>query len=250
MDKLSNYYLIKCFSTREHLDDFINAKCFYVSSANSFWQMDNDFQQDKELEIFSTNRKGYLLAGNDNLQNTILSSHSVNEILEKMGSNGILIGNTDMFNSYIDGYISCYYIIHKNAITIENSVFTITEKNEYDNFQFFLQKYLEKKTTAYVAVFDAFLLCNLLKSQMNKKGYICYHKKVEYKDLNEEQRIKLFQEHNYCDIVFTKSNKYNYQREFRMYFYKPQEPIQNAIKVSDINVSNSFITSFVAKKDN
>ena len=122
---------------------------------------------------------------------------------------------------------------------------SITSKTAREDIAYFLEKYIDESTTKdfYVSVYDAVDFYNIFAEEMKKREYGLTYGMVKYNDIDETQKIKLFQE-NHKSILFTKPTRYNYQKEFRMFISTPNEQIKEHILLDKIEIHKSLLHSF------
>jgi len=245
---LNDYYLVRAFSCFEYREGFNTGNNVYLRSASSLWERENAFQQDKEGMVFEQSGKGFLIAAKPEFKNIVLESSSVEEILQRAAKEnmGQVLCETSNFNFKLDGYLCCFYLLPKSNVKFTQTTLSITTEEARKDIAFFLEQYLNESDTHdfYVSIYDAVTFCNIFLRGMYDKGYQFSYGSVKYKDIDMMERIRLFQNGDYNSIIFTKSTKYSYQKEFRIFLAKPNEQIQDHISESGIDIFNSILGSF------
>lgn len=247
MMNLNEYLLVKAFECAEYRDQF-NKGDIYLKSVSYYWNSENAFQQDKEGSIFQQEGRGYLIRANDDFKAILDKSSSLDDIIRHMDSEkaGEIISETKDFFIRLDGYLCCFYLLPKSVVSFTSNTLSIRSEHERNNLAEFLNRYGSESRTHdfYVSIYDAFTLCNVFIKGMSDKGYNAAYSQVSYKDIDMATKIALFQKGDYNSIIFTKPTKYSYQKEFRFFISKPNEPIKEHITVGSIDIEKSRFGSF------
>lgn len=244
---LNDYFLVKAFSNREYMESF-NSGSIYLKSTSYFWKLENTFQQDKEGLVYQQSDKGYLLKTKPGFEKIIVEVSSFNDLMNRVEKEnfGQVICETSDFSVRLDGYICCFYLLPKKDVAFDKNILSITNETAREDIAFFLEKYLDEPTTNdfYVSIYDGVTFCNIFFERMEKIGFQVTYGMVKYNDIDEMQRIRLFQDKNYPTIVFTKPTRYSYQKEFRIFLHNANEQIKEHIVVDKCEVGNSLLGSF------
>lgn len=243
---LNDYYLVKAFGKSEYMKDF-NSGNIYLNSTSYFWNLENTFQQDKEGLVFQQSGKGFLLKAREGFEEILKNVSSSEELVEKAEKENIgeVVCETLNGSFRLEGYICCFYLLPKNDAIVKKNTMFITNEIAREDFIYFLEKYIDESTTNefYVSVYDALVFYNIFAEEMKKKGYGLTYGMVKYMDINETQKIELFQK-NYKLILFTKPTGYSYQKEFRMFIDTPNEQVKEHILLDKIEINKSLLYSF------
>lgn len=245
---LNDYYLVKVFGKPEYMKDF-NSGNIYLNSTSYFWELENTFQQDKEGLVFQQpyNKKGVFLSAKEGFEEIVKNSFSLEEIIKKSEEKNCdkVICETLNFSFRLEGYICCFYLLPKNDVTIKENRMFITSETAQKDIDVFLKKYLNEAKTKeiYVSIYNAVNFYNIFAENMKKRGYGLTYGIVKYKDIDERQKIELFQQ-NYKLILFTKPTQYSYQKEFRLFINTPNEQIKKHILLDKIDIHKSLLGSF------
>ena len=244
---LNDYLLVKSFKSAERRSQFNNGD-IYLSSTDRFWKLENAFQQDREGCIFQQKGTGYLLKTNGCFPEILAKSSSLDDIIKFLDAEnaGEVLAETADCSLRLEGYLCCFYLLPKSAISFTQNMLSITSEKERKDITEFLNKYLSESTTHdfYVSIYDAAVFCNIFFRAMNAKGYKIAYGQVNYKDIDEATKIALYQKGDGYSILFTKPTKYSYQKEFRIFLSKPTEPIKEHVTESGIDVEKSRFGSF------
>ena len=244
---LNDYLLVKTFKSAERRNQFNNGDIF-LSSTAGFWKLENAFQQDKEGGVFQQKGKGFLLKTNDSFPEILAKSASLDDILKYMDAEkaGEVLAETADCSLRLEGYLCCFYLLPKSAISFTQSTLSITSEQERKDITEFLNRYLSESQTHdfYVSIYDATIFCSIFFKAMNEKGYKIAYGQVEYKDIDEATKIGLYQKGDGYSILFTKPTKYSYQKEFRIFLSKPNEPIKDHVTENGIDIEKSRFGSF------
>ena len=244
---LSEYLFIKAFSKKEYMDAFNKGKVHF-NCVKYFWKKQNFFQQDDEGKVFEQAGRGYLIEGNDLMEKNIKGPASLDEIVRRtiLSNSGKLICETSDFSVRIDGYICCFYLLPKMDVLFTNDSLSVKNIESRKSLAIFLEKFLEDSETNYfyVGIYDAKILCNLIMNAMENKGYKCKSGMVKYTDVDEASKISQFNNGDFRAIAFEKSTKYSYQKEYRIWIYKPNETAEGYIEESGIGIGSSLYGTF------
>lgn len=244
---LNDYLLVKVFSRQEYMKSFNEGNVF-LSSTQYFWDLENSFQQDKEGLIFQQSGKGYILKTVPEFEKIIITSSSVENLISRTNQDnlGEVICETSDFLLGINGYICCFYLLPKKDVIFNKNVMSITSKTEREDIALFLERYLNELETKdfYVSIYDAVIFCNIFFKEMKEQGYKVTYGKVKYDDIDEIQKIRLYQNRNFQTIVFTKPTRYSYQKEFRIFLRSPDKEIKEHTVANGGVISNSLYCNF------
>ena len=244
---LNDYLLVKAFETAEYREQFNNGDV-YLNSTLYFWNLENEFQHDKEGIIFQQEGRGYVVNANNDFKTILAKSSSLDDIIRHMDSEkvGEIISETKDFSLRIEGYLCCFYLLPKSAVSFTKNTLSFRSEHERNNLAEFLNRYGSESRTHdfYVSIYDAFTLCNVFIKGMSDKGYNAAYSQVSYKDIDMATKIALFQKGDYNSIIFTKPTKYSYQKEFRILLTKPNEPIKEHVSERGIEIKESSLGSF------
>lgn len=244
---LNDYLLVKAFSSAEYREKFNNGD-IYLNSTLYFWQLENAFQQDREGEVFSQEGKGYIIKDNGEFKKAVSKSSSTDDVLTNIrkDNSGKIILETSNFSLSIVGYLCCFYLLPKSAVSFNKNSLSITSIQERQDLTLFLNNYLHeaKNHDFYVSIYDASTFCNTFCKGMIEKGYELSFGEVIYKNIDYETKITQYQKRDINSIIFTKPTNFSYQKEFRIFLYKPNEPVKDNITESGINVERSRLGSF------
>lgn len=247
MIDLRDYLLVRAFKCAKYREDFNNGDIF-INNATNYWNLENEFQQDKEGCVFSQSGKGFLIKTNSEFKNALHGFSKYNAVLTylKEKNAGEILAETKNFSIGLDGYLCCFYLLNKSDVSFFQNVLSITSKQEREDIAEFLNKYLESVDThdCYVSIYDAVIFCNIFFKGMSERGYKIAYGQVKYKDIDETTRIELYKKGNLNSIFFTKPTKYSYQKEFRLLLIKPNEPIEHHVTEHGINIEKSRLASF------
>lgn len=244
---LNDFFLVKAFNRPEYMESFNNGN-IYLNSTSYFWKLENSFQQDLEGLIFHQLGKGYVFIANPKFEKLVKVSSSLEElkkraIEERLGK--VLFETTEV-SSRLDGYICCFFLLPKSDVSFTQSTMSITNEKAKRDIAFFLEKYLNDSKTNdfHVSIYDAVTFCSIFFQKMKGKGYELFWGTVKYKDIDEMQKIRLFQNQNYASILFTKPTRFSYQKEFRIFINNANEQVKEHILVAEIDVYKSLLGSF------
>lgn len=239
---LNDYLLVKAFESAKYRDQFNNGD-IYLSSTTKYWKLENAFQQDREGGVFQQEGKGFLLKTNGSFPKILANSSTVDDVLKNLASEsaGEVLAETADFSLRLEGYLCCFYLLPKSAISFTQSTLSITSEQELKDITEFLNRYLSESQTHdfYVSIYDAAIFCNIFFKAMNEKGYKIAYGQVEYKDIDEATKVALYQKGDGYSILFTKPTKYSYQKEFRIFLSKPNEPAKDHVTENGIDVEKS-----------
>lgn len=241
---LKDFFLVRCFENSEYRQDFNSGKTIYINSTSHFWNIENTFQQDFEGVIFRQVGEGVLFKAKPGFEKYIKSAKTYNEIRRKADEYGEILGETDSFSLSINGYIYCFYLLPKSCVNFIDSKMFFTNEKAKKDFAYYLQKYLMENKDFYGCIYDATAFCNIFRNGMLSRGYNCGFGAVEYKDLGLFQKIELFQNKQIEKLVFTKSLKYSYQKEFRFFLSPQNGEYGDHISESGINFCSSIVGTF------
>ena len=253
---LNDYFLVKAFSRPEYMVSF-NSGNIYLNSTSYFWKLENTFQQDKEGEVFHQTGKGFIIKARPGFEKIVMSSSSVEQIINRASEEnfGKVICETAEVTFRLEGYICCFYLLPKSDVSFTQSTISITSEKARRDIAYFLEKYLNESTTKdfNVSIYDAVTFCSIFFEEMKKKGYRLTAGAVEYKNNNEIQKIKQFQNKDFRSILFTKPTQFSYQKEFRIFINNANEQVKENILVGGVEVYKSLLGSFnydnIRKKD-
>ncbi|MBR0529686.1 MAG: hypothetical protein IJJ76_07995 [Ruminococcus sp.] len=244
---LNDYLLLKVFKSAERRDQF-NKGDVYLSSTSNFWKLENSFQQDKEGGIFEQEGKGFLLKTNPDFPKILAKSTSLDDVLRYLSEEnaGEVIAETADCSLRFEGYLCCFYLLSKKAISFTSNTLSITSDQERKDITLFLNKYLEDAPNHdfYVSIYDAVTFCKVFCKIMSDRGYSVSYGQVNYEDIDEPTRISRYQNGDGYTILFTKPTKYSYQKEFRIVVTKSNEPIKDHITESGIDIESCRFGSF------
>lgn len=230
---LNDYILVKCFENQEYEQQFNSGK-LYINGTGYYWNLENTFQQDKEGEV--------LFIGESNSQDYNLTVDGENIDFK-------------VLSARLDGYISCFYLLPKRVLKIDASHrIDIIDDKEKTDFEYFIKRYFKELQKdkpsiekAYVSFYDARLLCNLIKKEMEMRNFNVSYRKVIYKNLTQSDKDQLFREKNEYMIIFTKPESYKYQKEFRI-FINPKSPksfeYKDHLEENIMDIDKTILLSF------
>ncbi len=241
---LNDFYLVKCFDKQEYLDAF-NSGTLYLNSTVYYWKLENTFQQDYEGLVFRQEGKGYLIAADSEFGNIVKKANSLSDIMESMSGHGEVMGETTGFSILINGHISCFYLLPKKDVQIENGVLKFTNPQAENDLRFFFQKYLEEKKSIFAGLYDASRLCTILSKHFKDREHELTWGIVEYEDLSSSEKINAFRNGEIGKIVFTKSLSYKYQKEFRFFISSRTASTQDPIIEKGIDVTSCLVGIFI-----
>ena len=216
MIDLRDYLLVRAFKCAKYREDFNNGDIF-INNATNYWNLENEFQQDKEGCVFSQSGKGFLIKTNSEFKNALHGFSKYNAVLTylKEKNAGEILAETKNFSIGLDGYLCCFYLLNKSDVSFFQNVLSITV-----------------------------IFCNIFFKGMSERGYKIAYGQVKYKDIDETTRIELYKKGDLNSIFFTKPTKYSYQKEFRLLLIKPNEPIEHHVTEHGINIEKSRLASF------
>lgn len=237
---LTEYYLAKCFDKQGHREAFINGSLFLHSTAY-YWTLENTFQQDFEGMIFHQTGKGYLIAADSEFKKLFQQAESLSDIVENMEEHGKILSETTEASFYVNGYLSCFYLLPKNDVHIENGTFEFTMPEAKRDLLYFFQKYLEGHEHVFPVLCDARRLCNCIMSHFEENRYDIAWGSVEYKELELSERLTAYRNRKIEKIVFTKPLSYQYQREFRIFICPKSMPVIDPFVESGVDIASSVV---------
>ncbi len=247
MMNLNDYLLLKVFKSAERRDQF-NKGDVYLSSTSNFWKLENSFQQDKEGGIFEQEGKGFLLKTNPDFPKILAKSTSLDDVLKYLNEEnaGEVIAETADCSLRFEGYLCCFYLLSKKAISFTSNTLSITSDQERKDITLFLNKYLEDAPNHdfYVSIYDAVTFCNIFFKSMSDRGYKITYGIVRYEDIDDAMKIERYQKGEGGSILFTKPTKFSYQKEFRIILTNPNEPMKDHITENGIDIEFSRFGSF------
>lgn len=197
---LSECLFIRCFSKKQYMDEFLSGKRLRMGSAESYWKVENGFQGDPyECAVIPPDNslKWNLWGGDDHPK--------------------VMICDEADFSIGVDAFLYCLFAIPKAFFSIRNGELYIDEESPYHkDFFHFLDEFLGSRERVFVCAFDAGSFMTRISERLQEKGLDSISGFVTYNDRTIEERVSLFLEKRIEDIVFTKQQKYQYQREFRV----------------------------------
>lgn len=211
----NNYILVKCFESLEYQQNFNSGKLYLNCTAN-YWKLENEFQQNREGEVLR-------IDSNENCDYELNIGNQVIDFAK--------------LNYRLDGYLMCFYLLPKSAVSIDvkNQSITISD-DEKEKIDTFLKGYLlelQKNNLdmdkAYVTFYDAASFCKLIEKEMSEKSYGVSYGVVRYEDIKQEDKLRLMTSNEWYKIVFIRPKKYEYQRELR-FFFTPKLKIDESFK--------------------
>lgn len=246
---LNDYFLAKCFKKMEYSKAFDNGNIRF-GNVEEYWNSENKFQQDKEGEIFSQINKGYIVKTKSPDFEHIIKNASNFQYVEKAIKDDKIcniIGETSDFSMKIEGYLCCFYLLPKKDIkAITNNEIEFIHKKTQDDFENFIVKYIEelKKEEAYVSIYDAYPICKIICDTMKQRGYDIMGNMVTYKNLSIEQKVELFQNRKFSDLIFTKSLDFEYQNEYRLFVSSKDDNMNDHITETGIDITSTIIAQY------
>lgn len=244
---VNDYLLVKAFESAEYRAQF-NSGSIYLNSSAKFWELENAFQQDREGEIFRQEEIGYLMEANEDFPKILEKAATLDGVLKCMKEEnaGEIIAKTENFSMKLEGYLCCFYLLPKSAVSSAQNTFTINSEQEHYEIREFLNRYLNEafSNDFYVSIYDAVAFCNVFFKGMNEKGYKINYGKVKYEDIGEAIKIDCYRNGDLNSIIFTKPTKYSYQKEFRIYITKPNESVKDHIIERGFDIESCRVCSF------
>lgn len=238
--KFKDYYFMKCFTCKEHRDDFNNGTKVYINSIKYFHDLENSFQRDFEGGVFnqSPHSEGHLIFS----KSKMTSKEAVEKVKRRQFNNDDFVCTVSDCKLYINGYIYCLAIIPKSEMSFENQKIVFNKNSNIKAwFYYFLNQYANESGYAYISVYDAELFMEIFYEAMSKRGYLIYYGCVDYQDLSSQERIKYYIQHDIGKLVFSKDKKYSYQNEFRIFLQNAEQNKTEHIEEKGINMQSSVI---------
>lgn len=246
---LNDYFFAKCFKEIDYLKSFDNGNIRF-GNVEEYWKSENKFQQDKEGEIISQIGKGYIVKAKSPNIGHIIKNHSYFQDVEKAIKNDKIcniIGETSGFSMKINGYLCCFYLLPKKDIkAIANNGIEFIHKKAQDDFEQCIAKYTKelKKEETYVSIYDAYPICKIICDTMKQRGYDIMGNIVTYKNLSIGQKVELFQNRKFSDLIFTKSLDFEYQKEYRLFVSYKDGNMNDHITETGIDITGTIITRY------
>lgn len=198
--ELQDKLLVRCFSKQKYLDDFLSGKCVHMGSAENYWKMENGFQGDPfDCAVISLNDdiKWSMWIGDDHPR--------------------VKICDAESFSIGVDAFLYCMFAVPKTLFSVRTGTLYIDEDSNYhDDFFRFLDEYAKTKEHVFVCAFDAASFMLRITNRLREKGLSYTAGYVTYKNNSIADRISSFSQKRIDDIVFTKQESYQYQREYRI----------------------------------
>lgn len=244
-----DYYLIKCYAKKEYRTDF-NKGIIYLNNLSFFHNVENAFQQDKEGEIFHQVKNSigtfYIfdqIEGSE-VSKLVKSGKALEEIkpLKKQSNK---LGNFKDLRLSIAGYITCFYLIPKRCLKLSGKNIDISPINEYYNFFYFLNSYAKEQGYAFVCIYDAPKLIKKICDAFNDNNkYDFTYGSVTYQNVDVPTKAKWFKDGQFEKIAFTKSLKFKYQKEFRLFVSPKDLTTCDSIIINSDSFESTVVFSF------
>ncbi|MBQ4128530.1 MAG: hypothetical protein IJD68_02025 [Ruminococcus sp.] len=237
---LQNYYLLKCFSEEKHREELNTGNKVYMKCLQYYHNLEDNFQRDFEGGIIKQVDWGKLILSKDNLT----FKEAIQLAIEPSNSDQTIVIDTVKFEMSICGYISCFTLIPKIFVEFSDNQIIFNDKYDYkDNFYHFLNMYTDKYT--YISVYEAQSFIEMFYRHMTKIGYEVYFDRVTYEDYTYEKRIRYYQKQQFNKLIFTKDNKFSYQREFRIFVKKYGQNSYDHIEEEGVDLKSSVVKEMV-----
>ena len=234
-----DYYLLKAFSNQTYQDQFNSGAKIYINPVEYFHNNGDGFQRDSEGVVFqqSAGLRGMLIFSKDKKS----LDARIKEYKSNQFSPADIVIPTTSFKFYLQGHICCFALFPKRLIQFRENTIVFAQGTEAEqDFYAFLNGYSESQGYSFFSFYDAQVFLTLFERGMLQKGYsICYGP-VQYRPLDIRERIRMYQDGNIQEIIFTKDASFSYQKEFRV-FVQSEEPKKGPIIESGIDLRDSVV---------
>lgn len=245
-EQYKDYYLIKCFEQEDFCSSFNNGN-MYINNVSYFHDIENDFQKDKEGIIFMqpNGTEGKLFATNSEtsaLVSEFMNNKQFEDGLKCLKKYGLNLGTTQQGKLYIDGYLSCFFLIPKKFLIFNEKSIEISPSIVKD-FYDFLNSYAKEQGYLYFSIYDAKKLIKTFYEGFINIGYEVAFGTVSYAEITEETKIKWYKDRHLEKIVFTKSNNFDYQHEFRFFITSNKSSGNEPLREKICSIENTVLCS-------
>lgn len=240
---LNDYYLVKCWEKKEYRDAF-NSGMFYFAHVCKFWNIENTFQQDDEGMILRHEGQGYLIHGDPEFNCFMKNPHSFAEIQDFAVNHGRILGQTKDLSAWINGYLCCFYLLPKKDVVFRDGRMFFENDRAKEHFEVYIARYMAVKGKAFGSIYDAVALCRIIEKACNNQGYGYVRNQVTYEEIDLSQRFSHFNHGEIEKIVFSKPEKYSYQREYRFFISTQSDRSDESIKLNGDNTASAYIGGF------
>lgn len=207
-----NYYLLKCFEKEEYMKDFNSGEKLFINSFKVFHKLENEFQGDFEGGILYKHSGVKMITANREISLEEALSCFKGDVSED-----IAVFPIEDFRFYLNGFVVCFFIMHKAAFIITDSGICLNPKSKInEQLSAFLDSYAKESGQAFITVYDAKTFLEKFWPSFESKGYNVSAGCVEYEDSTIIDRANWYNNREYDRIVFTKDVRFAYQKEFRI----------------------------------
>ncbi|MBQ4447798.1 MAG: hypothetical protein II897_05855 [Clostridia bacterium] len=227
------------------MNSFNNGK-LYINSSKYFHDLDNEFQGDFEGGVFYKKSGAKLIPtrADATIEDVIAAYKGESDA-------SAFAKPVEDLKLYVSGFIICFFIVSKDAmrVTSEGIEFN-SDYNAAQELSDFLGSYSQISGFASITVYDAMPLMNRLWTILQNQGFDASADRVVYEDLSLLDRTRLFQNHEFEKLVFTKDKRFAYQKEFRVFLQRKNLSGQNHIEVEvgDLHPTIVCTASFELEK--
>lgn len=220
---LNDYFLMRLFSSQQYLTKFIEGEVFFNNIMN-YREMSNSFQGDEK-------------------EGTIIAETNPFEMYINYDTPRVqYIGKTKNLILSLNGYACCFFLLPKEFFNINNGELEYDTNSPYlSDVKQCMNEYNDGKP--FFCIVDAYNFLNNIGSCMKEIGCGFVASPIEYKDMSTTERVSLYRNKQYIDLVMTKPTKYKYQNEYRIFIHFHPNGINDHTFISNVNVKETVFVS-------